>query len=82
MNLNAKQVEFLIQQLAVLVVDDNPFMRTLVRSLLLNIGVKTIYEAGDGITALEMIRSIKPDVVVLDLEMPLLNGAELVRIVR
>ena len=82
MNLNAKQVEFLIQQLAVLVVDDNPFMRTLVRSLLLNIGVKTIYEAGDGITALDMIRSIKPDIVVLDLEMPLLNGAELVRIVR
>ena len=82
MNLNTKQVEFLIQQLAVLVVDDNPFMRTLVRSLLLSIGVKTIYEAGDGITALEMIRSVKPDVVVLDLEMPLLTGAELVRIVR
>ena len=82
MNLNAKQVEFLIQQLSLLLVDDNPFMRNLVRSLLLNIGVKTIYEAGDGINALEMIRSVKPDVVVLDLEMPLLNGAELVRIVR
>jgi len=82
MNLNAKQVEVLIQRLALLVVDDNPFMRNLVRSLLLNIGVKTIYEAGDGITALEMIRSVKPDVVVLDLEMPLLTGAELVRIVR
>ena len=82
MNLNAKQVEFLIQQLSLLLVDDNPFMRNLVRSLLLNIGVKTIYEAGDGINALEIIRSVKPDVVVLDLEMPLLNGAELVRIVR
>jgi CheY-like chemotaxis protein len=82
MNLNAKQVEVLIQQLVLLVVDDNPFMRSLVRSLLLNIGVKTIYEAADGFTALEMIRSLKPDIVVLDLEMPLLNGAELVRIVR
>jgi CheY-like chemotaxis protein len=82
MQINAKQAEFLIQQLSLLVVDDNPFMRNLVRSLLLGIGVKTIHEAGDGVTALDMIRTIKPDVVVLDLEMPLLNGPELVRIVR
>jgi two-component system, chemotaxis family, chemotaxis protein CheY len=82
MNINSKQAEFLIQQLTLLVVDDNPFMRNLVRNLLLNIGVKTIYEAGDGIAALDMIRQINPDVVVLDWEMPLLNGAEVVRIVR
>jgi CheY-like chemotaxis protein len=82
MNLNAKQAEFLIRQLSLLVVDDNAFMRNLVRHLLLGIGVKTIYEAGDGVAALELIRTVNPDVVVLDLEMPLLNGAELVRIVR
>jgi two-component system chemotaxis response regulator CheY len=82
MNINAKQVDVLIQQLTMLVVDDNPFMRNLVRNLLLNIGVKKIYEAGDGIAALDMIRSVSPDVVILDLEMPLLNGAELMRIVR
>jgi len=82
MNVTAKQAEILIQQLRVLVVDDNPFMRNLVRSMLTNIGVKNVYEAGDGIDALELIRSVMPDVVVLDWEMPLLNGAELVRIVR
>jgi two-component system chemotaxis response regulator CheY len=82
MNINAKQVEGLLQQLSVLVVDDNPFMRNLVRGMLTNIGVKKIFEAGDGIAALEMIRSTTPDVVVLDWEMPLLNGPELVRIVR
>lgn len=82
MKINAKQAEFLIQQLTVLVVDDNPFMRNLVRSLLLNLGVKSIYEAGDGVAALDLIRTVNPDVVVLDLEMPLLNGHELVRIVR
>ncbi len=65
-----------------LVVEDNPFMRNLVRNLLANIGVKKVYEAGDGIAALEMIRSVTPDIVVLDWEMPLLNGPELVRIVR
>ncbi len=82
MNINSKQAEFLIQQLTLLVVDDNPFMRNLVRNLLLNIGVKTVYEAGDGIAALDTIRQINPDMVVLDWEMPLLNGAEVVRIVR
>jgi CheY-like chemotaxis protein len=82
MNINAKHVAVLIQQLRVLVVDDNPFMRTLVRNMLSSIGVKTIFEAGDGIAALDMIRSMFPDVVVLDWEMPLLNGPELVRIVR
>ena len=39
-------------------------------------------EAGDGIAALEKIREEAPDVILLDWEMPLLNGAELVRIVR
>ncbi len=80
--INARHAEFLIQQLSVLVVDDNPFMRNMVRSLLGNIGVKKTYEAGDGIAGLEMIREVSPDIVVLDWEMPLFNGPELVRIVR
>jgi CheY-like chemotaxis protein len=66
----------------VLVVDDNAFMRKMVRSLLGNIGVKKVFEAADGIAALELIRTVTPDVVILDWEMPLLNGPELVRIVR
>ena len=82
MTINAKQAEYLVQQLNVLVVDDNAFMRNMVRGLLGNIGVKKTFEAGDGIAALDMIREASPDVVVLDWEMPLLNGPELVRIVR
>src|ERR1044071_5191819 len=80
--INARHVEFRIQQLSVLVVDDNAFMRKMVRSLLHNIGVKKVYEAADGIAGLEQIRAVAPDVVILDWEMPLLNGPELVRIVR
>jgi CheY-like chemotaxis protein len=76
------QAEFLIQQLTVLVVDDNAFMRNMVRGMLGHLGVKKTIEAADGIAALEMIREFSPDVVVLDWEMPLLNGPELVRIVR
>ena len=82
MPINLKHAEVLLQQLRVLVVDDNPFMRTIVRGLLNNIGVKSVIEAGDGIAALDKIHEETPAVVVLDWEMPLLNGPELVRIVR
>ena len=82
MSLNPKHAEILVQQLQVLVVDDSPFMRTIVRGLLNNIGVKAVIEAGDGIAALDKIREETPDVIILDWEMPLLNGPELVRIVR
>ncbi|HZD91544.1 MAG TPA: response regulator [Pseudolabrys sp.] len=82
MAVNNKQVDLWIQQLTVLVVDDNQFMRKLVRGLLLNIGVNTVLEAADGLEALEEIRNSRPDMVILDWEMPLLNGPELVRIVR
>ncbi len=82
MNINAKRTAFLFNQLSVLLVDDNAFTRKMVRGLLGNIGVKSIMEAGDGLAALEMIRNGKPDIVILDWEMPLLNGPELVRIVR
>src|SRR5664279_5437823 len=80
--MNTKHAEVLIQQLCVLVVDDNAFMRRMVRNLLGNLGIKKIFEAPDGIAALEMIRTTTPDVIILDWEMPLLNGPELVRIVR
>jgi two-component system chemotaxis response regulator CheY len=81
-NLSKKEIAELIQSLWVLVVDDNQYMRKMIRNLLVNCGVKDIYEAADGIAALDAIRTVAPDVVILDWEMPLLSGAELVRIVR
>ena len=74
--------ERLVQSLHILIIDDNAFMRRIVRNLLVNLGIKTIYEATDGIAGLEAIRTNAPDVVILDWEMPLLNGPELLRIVR
>lgn len=82
MLVSARYAEYKIQQLKVLLVDDSLFMRRIVRGLLINIGVGKILEARDGVEALEIIRTENPDVVLLDWEMPLLNGAEVVRIVR
>jgi two-component system, chemotaxis family, chemotaxis protein CheY len=80
--LSKTDVEAMIQDLGILIVDDNQYMRKIVRNLLVNIGVRRVYEAGDGIAGLEAIRIVTPDVVILDWELPLLNGAEFVRIVR
>ena len=82
MAITQKHADALIQQLHVLLVDDSPYMRKIVRGLLTSIGVRRVSEAGDGIAALEKIREDAPDVIVLDWEMPLLNGPEMVRIVR
>jgi DNA-binding response OmpR family regulator len=81
-SLSKADMESLIQGLRVLVVDDNQFMRKIVRNLLMNIGVREVYEASDGIAGLDAIRTICPNIVILDWELPLLNGAEFVRIVR
>jgi two-component system chemotaxis response regulator CheY len=80
--LSKNEIEALIASLGVLLVDDSQFMRKILRNMLLHIGVREVYEAGDGIAGLAAIRRMVPDVVVLDWELPLLSGAEFVRIVR
>jgi two-component system chemotaxis response regulator CheY len=68
--------------LRVLIVEDNPYLRKLIRNLLVNVGVKKIDEVTDGLAGFEAIKNLDPDIVILDWELPLLNGAELVRIIR
>lgn len=71
-----------LQSITVLVVDDNQYMRKVVRNILVSLGVKNVLEAADGTSGLDAIRMFAPDLVILDWEMPMLNGAEVVRIVR
>ena len=66
----------------VLVIDDEYYMRKVVRTLLMSIGVRNIFEAQDGPSGLEAIRTVMPDVVIVDWEMPGLDGAGFVRMVR
>ena len=80
--MSTKQIEKLLHGLAILIVDDNQYTRKLLRMMLINLGAKIIYEAADGVSALEMVRSCDPDVMILDWEMPMLTGAHVMRIVR
>jgi two-component system, chemotaxis family, chemotaxis protein CheY len=80
MDMNLLAARFAITK--VLVVDDEHYMRKVVRALLMGIGVRNTYEAVDGPAGLELIRATAPDVVVLDWEMPGLDGPAFVRMVR
>lgn len=80
--MSAKQAEKLIENLGMLVVDESQYMRKLTRMMLMNIGAKTILEAGDGVAALDLIRTANPDVAILDWDLPVLNGPQVIRIVR
>ena len=77
-----KSFEKLLQQLNILIVDNNAYMRRMTRTMLTNLGAKAVIEAADGLAALEQIRTCDPDVMLLDWDMPVLNGMEVMRIVR
>ena len=65
----------------VLVVDDEPIVRQVVATYLRREGHPTL-EAADGRTALELIESAEPGLIVLDLMLPGIDGLELCRIIR
>jgi two-component system, LytTR family, response regulator len=69
--------------LSVFVVDDEPLARRKLAALIARVPwAKQVGEAGDGLTALESIRELKPEVVFLDIQMPELSGIEVANRVR
>jgi two-component system, LytTR family, response regulator len=63
-----------------LIVDDEPLARAHLRSLLRERGdVDVIGESGDGRSAIDQIRRLTPDLVLLDIQMPELDGLEVIR---
>jgi CheY-like chemotaxis protein len=65
-----------------LIVDDQPFSRRIVRSMLVGFGSREVYEASNGIEALELARTVIPNIIITDLVMPVSNGVKLIAMLK
>ncbi|HXQ80410.1 MAG TPA: response regulator [Opitutaceae bacterium] len=62
-----------------MLVDDETHIRTFISLLLRHLGVRRIFEARNGSEALEVFEREKPDLVMLDVNMPMMDGIETLR---
>ena len=67
---------------AVLIVDDDPFIRKLVATTLEDVSGFELYEAADGVQALARARDTRPAIVFLDVDMPRMDGIDVCREMR
>lgn len=70
-------------EIRILLVDDQPLFRRAIATLVGDQpGLVVVGEADNGVQGLEMARELRPDVVLLDVEMPVMNGVEATRRIR
>jgi two-component system, response regulator PdtaR len=65
-----------MERTRVVIADDESVIRTDLREMLTNLQYLVVGEAGDGQSAVNLARELKPDVVVMDIKMPDLDGIE------
>jgi len=65
--------------LRIFLADDHVIVRQAVKSMLAQEGLEVVGEASDGLQAVKQCGNLQPDIAVLDLSMPLLNGVEAAR---
>ncbi len=69
-------------KLVVLIVDDHMNMRKIVKTILHALGIQFVYEAIDGADGFEAMRTYHPDILIVDWEMPGIDGIEFTGLVR
>jgi two-component system, chemotaxis family, chemotaxis protein CheY len=69
-------------KLRFLIVDDNAFMRRILRTILYSFGTREVFDAEDGVTGFEEFKETSPDIVLVDWEMPNLDGIGLTKLLR
>ena len=67
----------------ILIADDHGIVRQGLKSLIQSrLNLEVVGEAEDGVAAVKMVKDLKPDVVIMDVTMPNLNGVEATRLIR
>ncbi len=67
---------------SILVVDDDPIIRMDLREMLEEEGYQVVGEAGNGEQAVDLAARLKPELVIMDVKMPLMNGIKAAQIIR
>jgi len=67
--------------LRIVIADDEPIIRLDLKKMLQDCGYDVVGEAGDGAKAIEVVRSLRPDVVILDIKMPEMDGIDAAKII-
>jgi AmiR/NasT family two-component response regulator len=70
-----------MSQVKILIADDESIIRLDLKTLLEEMGHIVIAEAADGQRALELARSLKPDVVIMDIKMPVMDGLDAAKVI-
>ncbi len=65
----------------IVIVDDEPITRMDVLEILEEAGYNVVGQAGDGFDAVELCRKYKPDLVIMDVKMPLLDGIQASKVI-
>ena len=69
-----------MERARVIIADDESIILMDLREMLTNLGYLVVGEAGDGRSAVNLARELKPDVAILDIKMPYMDGIEVARI--
>jgi len=70
-----------MDSLRIVIADDEPIIRLDLRRTLENMGHLVIGEASDGAQAVEITRELKPDVAILDIKMPNMDGIDAAKVI-
>ena len=71
-----------LASLQILLVDDNPHMRSIVMTILKGVGVKSVREASHGVEALAALERFPADIAIVDFNMQPLDGVQFTKLVR
>src|SRR5437868_3316123 len=68
------------QQLRLVIADDESIIRMNLKETLVSLGYLVIADTGDGVSAVNLAKELRPDLVIMDIKMPKLDGIQAAKI--